>query len=450
MDRCYYEIIHNLVFEMTRTGIEVKNLKMRVESLSSRLEFNERRARALESVVVYKPAGDDRATQVGRAPRPPPAAAAGADSASRRRPPSSRPCRASRAAQRAPAEGPASAAAGGAGGADDAAAPPAAPSWAAPRRPGRRRRRDRIRRRGAGQELLEPATQAVGSGGSDIRAITGPNRRRWRGSTTESGHRPDAAVKLAVVVQRYGQAINGGAELHARYIAEHLARHAEVEVLTTCATDYVTWRNELPPGVEQVNGVPVRRFRVKHERDPAAVRPAIRTRVRTAAFDRRRARLARRRRSDQPGARRAHRQARGRLRLLSVLQLSLLPRVPRRARRRARAPFWCRPPSATRRSAWRCSAAVPRRARGHVQLARRAGDDPGRRPATTSVPGVVVGIGSDVPQNPQPARFRQKYDIRGPFAVYVGRIDENKGCKELFEFFQGYLRRSARASCRWC
>ena len=56
------------------------------------------------------------------------------------------------------------------------------------------------------------------------------------------------------------QAINGGAELHARYIAERLARHAEVEVLTTCATDYVTWRNELPAGVEQVNGVPVRRF----------------------------------------------------------------------------------------------------------------------------------------------------------------------------------------------
>src|SRR5205807_473675 len=57
-----------------------------------------------------------------------------------------------------------------------------------------------------------------------------------------------------------------------------------------------------------------------------------------------------------------------------------------------------------------------------------------------NVPGVVVGIGSDVPQAPQPGRFRQKYDVRVPFAVYVGRIDENKGCKELFDFFQGYLR----------
>ena len=41
--------------ELTRLGIEVKNLKMRVESMSSRLDFDERRARALEGVVQYRP-----------------------------------------------------------------------------------------------------------------------------------------------------------------------------------------------------------------------------------------------------------------------------------------------------------------------------------------------------------------------------------------------------------
>jgi glycosyltransferase involved in cell wall biosynthesis len=45
-----------------------------------------------------------------------------------------------------------------------------------------------------------------------------------------------------------------------------------------------------------------------------------------------------------------------------------------------------------------------------------------------------------VPKNPQPDRFRRKYGIEGRFAIYVGRIDENKGCKELFEFFERYLR----------
>ena len=72
MDALYFEVIHNLVFELTRTGIEVKNLKMRVESLASRLEFSERRARALESVVVYRPSGDDRDEPAApqNAPRP--------------------------------------------------------------------------------------------------------------------------------------------------------------------------------------------------------------------------------------------------------------------------------------------------------------------------------------------------------------------------------------------
>src|SRR4051794_2133583 len=65
-DQLHYEVMHNLVIETTRLGIEVKNLKMRIESLASRLEFNERRARALESAVVYRPAADDRAPQEGR------------------------------------------------------------------------------------------------------------------------------------------------------------------------------------------------------------------------------------------------------------------------------------------------------------------------------------------------------------------------------------------------
>jgi hypothetical protein len=52
----FYELMHNLVVETTRLSIEVKTLKMRVESLSSRLDFDERRARALEGTVQYRPA----------------------------------------------------------------------------------------------------------------------------------------------------------------------------------------------------------------------------------------------------------------------------------------------------------------------------------------------------------------------------------------------------------
>ena len=54
-DVLFYEVMHNLVVEVTRASIDVKNMKMRVESIASRLEFNERRARALEAVVQYRP-----------------------------------------------------------------------------------------------------------------------------------------------------------------------------------------------------------------------------------------------------------------------------------------------------------------------------------------------------------------------------------------------------------
>ena len=64
----YFEVTHNLVVETTRLGIEVKNLTMRLESLASRLEFNERRARALESVVAYKSEGETEGTAPAGAP----------------------------------------------------------------------------------------------------------------------------------------------------------------------------------------------------------------------------------------------------------------------------------------------------------------------------------------------------------------------------------------------
>lgn len=48
-ERLSYELLHNLTVELTRIGIEVHNMKMRVESLSSRMDFDERRARAFEA-----------------------------------------------------------------------------------------------------------------------------------------------------------------------------------------------------------------------------------------------------------------------------------------------------------------------------------------------------------------------------------------------------------------
>src|SRR5262249_7555450 len=68
----------------------------------------------------------------------------------------------------------------------------------------------------------------------------------------------------------YGPEITGGSESLARAVAERLAREADVTVFTTCALDYVTWRNELPEGEHALSGVTVRRFAVEEERDLAA------------------------------------------------------------------------------------------------------------------------------------------------------------------------------------
>jgi len=55
IESLYYELIHNLVLEVTRLSIEVKNMKMTVDSVAGRLDFDERRARALEGAVQYRP-----------------------------------------------------------------------------------------------------------------------------------------------------------------------------------------------------------------------------------------------------------------------------------------------------------------------------------------------------------------------------------------------------------
>ena len=245
-------------------------------------------------------------------------------------------------------------------------------------------------------------------------------------------------MNLAVVVQRYGAEINGGAELHARYIAEHLARHHAVEVLTTCARDYVTWRNEWPAGVDQVNGIPVRRFPVSRERDPGDFG----------------------RRSEQIFTR-AH-SVRDELAWLDSegpTSPALIAHLARSGSSYDYVIFFSARyyhayhgwraipakailvPTAERDAAMGVSIMAPMfrgvRALMYNSFEERAMIQ--TISGNADVPGVVVGVGSNVPSRTDPERIRAQFAIEGPYVVYVGRIDENKGCKELFAYFERYL-----------
>lgn len=74
-------------------------------------------------------------------------------------------------------------------------------------------------------------------------------------------------MKLACVVHRFGTEIAGGSEGHCRLIAEHLAASHDVTIVTTCATDHITWRNHYPAGETRIGRLRVLRFPVARERD---------------------------------------------------------------------------------------------------------------------------------------------------------------------------------------
>ena len=250
-------------------------------------------------------------------------------------------------------------------------------------------------------------------------------------------------MKLAIVVHRYGADISGGSELHARYIAERLASHAEVRVLTTCARDYVTWRNELPPGEEVVNGVPVERFTVARERDVFEFsRRSRQCFEETHSLEHELRWLA----SEGPASPRLIRRlkrARGEFDFVLLFSVRYYHAyhgaraVPETA---------VLVPTAEREAAIGLAIFQPI-FRGVRAIMYNSHEEQALINSVSSnqhVPGVVVGVGSDIPSDVRPERARQTFGLRDPFIVYVGRVDANKGCTELFDFFTRYIARSRR------
>jgi glycosyltransferase involved in cell wall biosynthesis len=243
--------------------------------------------------------------------------------------------------------------------------------------------------------------------------------------------------EVAFVVQRYGADVTGGSEALARAVAEHLASSHDVTVFTTCARDYVTWRNELPAGEDEVAGVRVLRFEVEEERDlasfnafaePLYVRP--RSRDEELEFLRRQGPFV-------PGLVDALAQARTRFTAVVFFTYLYYPTVfgLRAAGERSILVPTTHDEPPLRFSLY---AEVFARPRGFVFLTRAEEHLVHERFSVQGRPAIVAGTGIEPATTPDVQGFRARHGLDGPYVLYAGRIDAGKGCAEMLAFHERY------------
>ena len=263
--------------------------------------------------------------------------------------------------------------------------------------------------------------------------------------------------RIAIIVQRYGTEVNGGAELHARLLVQALRPHYEVEVLTSRALDYVHWAPHYPAGEERGDGCRVLRFdhpqreRGRRRHLPLvhklrfALRPWL-TRLRIAPVR-------------KPNGRERHDGLQF-LRAQGPAVDGLIEHLHANGDRYAALIFLSArffPTAMGVMVAPERSLLVPTlhdekaMVLPHFHAVFRA---PHRILYNTAAeqalaerlygpglaPGEVCGVGIDLPAPGADhaaafARVAARHHISGPYLLYVGRVDASKGCGELFEFF---------------
>ena len=235
---------------------------------------------------------------------------------------------------------------------------------------------------------------------------------------------------LAIVVQRYGEQIVGGAEAHARQVAQQLAPHASVEVLTTCAKDHLTWANELPAGEERDGRVTVRRFATTRARRMRAFNDLSDTVFGRGNDALTEAHWLAEQGPLVPGLHRALVERRDDWDAVVFFTYLYAPTawgVPQVADRALVVPTaHAEPPLAFHAFAdvFELPRALLCNTPEEENLIRQ------RFPL--AAPSRVVGVGIDAPPT-RPDRFREKYGLRGPYLFYVGRLEAGKGVPELLK-----------------
>ena len=249
--------------------------------------------------------------------------------------------------------------------------------------------------------------------------------------------------RIAFVVQRYGKEVLGGSELLCRLVAERLARAAyDVTVYTTCAKDYITWKNEYPEGETLLNGVLIRRFPVKEIRD-------------IVSFNEFSDRIFHNPHSPDDEKKWMERQGPFSTGLVAALSKEQgnhdlfifftylyyntywgLKAVP--SEKAVLVPTAHDEP-ALHLEMMKEVFAKPRAFVFNTESEREM---LGRYFPFEGKPGDVVGVGVDLPESPATARFFAEYQVHPPYILYAGRIEPGKGCGELVDNFIRHVRRS--------
>lgn len=244
-------------------------------------------------------------------------------------------------------------------------------------------------------------------------------------------------MKVAFVVQRYGLEINGGAELHCRWVAEHMNKHWDVEVLTTKAFDYITWKDHYPHDEELINSILVKRFPVLRTRNPERF-----GRIQNHILETEHTKQDEYRWLEEEGPYSAtlihhikkHRSEYDYFIFFSYRYYHSYHGIHTVPEKSLLVPTAEHDP-VIHLKIFKDLFRKPRafiynsvEERNMIQTLSRNAD----------IPGEVVGVGSEVPTKVYPDRFREKHQIEGDYILYIGRIDANKGCDELFDFFLRY------------
>ena len=241
-------------------------------------------------------------------------------------------------------------------------------------------------------------------------------------------------MRLCFVIQRYGLEVAGGSELHCRWLAGRLAARHEVRVVTTTALDYLEWANHYPPGTATVDGIPVTRHRVERQRSN---RRFATLSARVFHDDHSRAEEIEWVKENGPFAP-------GLVRALPALRdVDLFVFYSYRYYHT----FFGLPPVAARAVLVPTAEEDPaielpafhelfHKPRGILYLTPEERSLVQTTSGNAAVPSEVIGSGVNIPPGHAAVDARARFGIDGPFLLYAGRIDRNKGADRLFTFYR--------------